>query len=369
MRFAILPIICLATAAPVAQQNHSATLHESTSTTDTLQAIVSRAPAEIGAGETFEFTVKLDKAPNFPGGQVSYSVQAPMVSFGESCVESAEAPVHRVYHCGFTVPHTAMGGIWTIQEIRFIEGAMSYSLPFNRTSFRVIPKTGLILPTSAEVTVNLNQKQLLRREAGRIGERIQQLKSTIAEYSGGAAQNAVAPLLKRNLADSVEALKTTQGEFTKLTTAEGQQANAMVFFDDLLRSYNSAISHLGPLRSELKRRAQVIAVSEKSASTEPLLALTLRPMEQNELAYKIVADEGSLTFDLEADSTPEGAKISYFRRGDPPHENPDQTRATIPKLPYAIWTIRFEKPGYRAVEREHDPFREPNHVVHVDLQK
>jgi len=104
-------------------------------------------------------------------------------------------------------------------------------------------------------------------------------------------------------------------------------------------------------------------------TAEPLVALTLRPMEQNELAYKVVADEGSLVFDLEVDSTPEGAAVSYYRKGDPPHANPDPTRSTIHSLPYAIWIIHFEKTGYRSEDREHDPFREPNHLVHVDLQK
>jgi hypothetical protein len=30
--------------------------------------------------------------------------------------------------------------------------------------------------------------------------------------------------------------------------------------------------------------------------------------------------------------------------------------------------VKFEKSGYRAEEREHDPFREPNHVLDVNLK-
>lgn len=200
--------------------------------------------------------------------------------------------------------------------------------------------------------------------------RIQQLKSAVSEYALANRQHAVTPLLRQNLMDAGAALNSTQAEFSKLTTGQGQQANIEVFFNDLRRSYSDAISHLGGSKAVVTRRGELVRASQtENSNADFLLALTLRPMEQNELAYKVVADEGSLTFDLEVDSTPEGAMVSYFRKGDPPRPNPDHTRATIPKLPYAFWTVRFEKPGYKTEEREHDPFREPNHVVHVDLRK
>jgi hypothetical protein len=93
----------------------------------------------------------------------------------------------------------------------------------------------------------------------------------------------------------------------------------------------------------------------------------LRALEQNELAYSIVADSGRLTFDLDVKSVPTGAVISYKRRGDDYRRNADPTDATIKALPYAIWVVQFQKTGYQNEEREHDPFREPNHVLTIEL--
>lgn len=87
------------------------------------------------------------------------------------------------------------------------------------------------------------------------------------------------------------------------------------------------------------------------------------------MAYALVADKESLTFDLEVESTPPGATISYHRRGDPYKENPSPTNAVINDLPYAIWIVRFQMPGYQEKEIEHDPFRERNHKMHWDLSK
>jgi hypothetical protein len=112
-----------------------------------------------------------------------------------------------------------------------------------------------------------------------------------------------------------------------------------------------------------------------TASTEtprpryPILAqAVLRALEQNELAYKIVADTGTLVFDLDVASNPAGATVSYRRRGDRYHLNPSPTNTVVRGLPYAIWTVRFQKSGYREEEREHDPFRDPDHVVYVELR-
>ncbi|HSY92660.1 MAG TPA: hypothetical protein VK812_14895 [Candidatus Binatus sp.] len=355
-----------------AQQDSTATLQENLSTSDSLDATVNSVQGDIKAGEAFKFTVTLDKAPNFAGGGVGFVAVGPIPGaiIGTGCNEDRDAPSRRVYKCILGLPRTAPGGIWSVQRLYFQEGTTSVELKFKPIRFRVIPNNDLVLPTSAEVNVNLDQKQLLRREAGRLQVRIQQLKSTVSEYASTKERGAFTALLVQNLQSAATQLKTTQTEFSRLTTGEGERTNEEVFFDDLHRSYEGVISHLDKSNAALGRTAKLVRVSAKEkSSVESLLALTLRPLEQNELAYKVVADEGSLTFDLEVDSTPEGAKTSYFRKGDPPRPNPDQTRATIPKLPYAIWTVRFEKEGYKTEEREHDPFREPNHVVHIDLQK
>jgi len=368
--FAASLLLFVASGVLLAQQSQAVPLQERLSTSDSVQATVISLSGDIRAGESFEFTVTLDRAPSFLGGRVGFNVSKPDGGFGDSCAEGQEAPQHRVYHCTIRVPQMGPGGIWTIQHIYLYEGVTQVELSSKSINFKVTPDPHLILPTSAEVTVNLDQKQLLRREAGRLQGRIQQLKSTVSEYAHANAQGGIKPILRQDLVAAEDALKTTEAEFSKLATVEGQQANAKVFFDDLRQSYERVISHLGTFRSAFGAQGRLVLVADTDKyGTEPLLALALRPMEQNELAYTVVADGGSLTFDLEVDSTPEGATVSYFRKGDSPRVNPDETRTIIPKLPYAIWTVRFDKPGYKTEEREHDPFREPNHVVHVNLEK
>ena len=363
-----LPFLLVLSAALLAQQSQTATLQEKLTTSDSVQATVTYVSGDIRAGEDFAFTVTLDRPPNFHGGAlaVGFSLRDGQGSTSTSVVAE---PGQSVYALSVRIPEAAHGGIWALTSLQFWNSAAWENLTHKDVSFHVIPKPGLIYPTSAEIAVNLSQVQLLRREATHLQVRIQELKSAVSEYVRANREGAVSPLLERNLRESVSALRDTQAEFSKLTADGAKGPQAEIFFGDLRKSYEDAISHL--VRSAaLKGKGHLVRVSGvKKAAVEPFLSLTLRPMEQNELAYKIVADQGSLTFDLEVDSTPVGAAVSYNRRCDPPRGNPDPTRSTIRSLVYAIWIIHFEKPGYRAEEREHDPFREPNHVVHVDLQK
>lgn len=363
-----LPFLLLLRATLLAQGSQTATLQERL-TSDSVQATVTYVSGDVAAGEDFDFTVKLDRAPNFEGGSLSVAFSPPD---GRTAISTGAATKagQSVYDLKLRVPVAASSGIWRLASLQFWNTVAWVNLPHQDVSFRVIAKPGVVYPTSAEITVNLSQVQLLRKEATHLQERIQQLKSAFSEYVRANREGAVSPLLEKNLRMSVGALRATQVEFSKLTTGGAEGSKAEIFFDDLRRSYEDAISHLGRSAASLKRAGHLVRVSGgKKTDAEPLLSLTLRPMEQNELAYKVVADQGSLTFDLEVDSTPVGAVISYNRRGDPARGNPEPTRSTIRSLAYAIWIIHFEKPGFKTEEREHDPFREPNHVVHVDLQK
>ena len=230
--------LCAASLSMLAQQNQTATLQEHATTSDSVEATVTASSGDIKAGEDFQFTVTLNRAPRFEGGGVAFTTDAPNgIRVGYLCAENQTSPPHRVYRCSFRVPHTAKGGIWSISELYFAEGGTRVNLAFKPTTFRVIPDQDLVLPSSAEITVNLDQKQLLRREAGRIQGRIQELKSTVSEYARANREGAVTPFLRQSLLDSLGALKATEAEFTKLTAGEGQQPNAAIFFDDLRRSY------------------------------------------------------------------------------------------------------------------------------------
>jgi hypothetical protein len=323
----------------------------------------------VKAGEPLTVRVTLDQPPSVDGTALSLYVKGPDGSeLGSGLLMK---PGTRVYDVPVRVPPAAVGGTWRVSLLRVAPGGRRETdLTFKECTFQIIPTPGLVLPTSADVAISASQGQLLRREATRLQARIQQVKSDVSGLEVASHKGPVTPLLRQALTDSLSALQATQEEFLKLATNnEDQRPSAEVFFEDLRKSYKDAISSLTRSTTAMPRRERLVRVSDRKRGAEPFLSLALRPMEQNELAFKVVADQGSLVFDLDVDSTPVGATVSYYRKGDSPRANPDPTRSTIRSLAYAIWIIRFEKAGYKTEEREHDPFREPNHVVHVDLQK
>jgi len=182
-------------------------------------------------------------------------------------------------------------------------------------------------------------------------------------------------VVRQNIREALDSLDATESSFRRLAQADLKEDAARIFFADLRISYEEVQTELHkkiagdqPGIIEVASLKHALQNSKAQLETSVLLQLALRPLEQNELAYIKVADTQSLTFDLTVASAPAGATVSYRRRGDPYRQNSDPTNTVIKSLPYAIWTVQFQKPGYRAEEREHDPFREPNHVLNVELR-
>jgi hypothetical protein len=231
---------------------------------------------------------------------------------------------------------------------------------------------------SGIVMVNVSQAQLLRAEAAHLQFRLQVLKANLTLSEGNpAATGSVAETLSKKIDEELGFLATTEASFRALASSPSQlDPEVSVFFSDLRISYNDAKSQLRDrgARSEWRGSLKWASLASSQGVGEqpryPVLAQAVfRVFEQNELAYVTVANAKTLTFDLDVSSSPVGATISYRRRGDSYRQHPDQTNSVIRALPYAIWTIRFQKQGYRDEEREHDPFREPNHVINVQLRQ
>jgi hypothetical protein len=224
-----------------------------------------------------------------------------------------------------------------------------------------------------QVAITTSQAELLRNEAAQTRVRLQLLKQSVPSSAGNAA---VAETLTRTIDEELRFLAFTEAKFRSLDPSNPPvEAAASVFFSDLRTNYQEAKAQLqsqiaNSLVSEAFRRASLpIQQGAEQPSFSVLAHMVFRVFEQNELAYETVATADSLTFDLDVSTAPQGATISYRRRGDAYHQHPDQTNSTIHALPYAIWTVRLQKQGYRDEEREHDPFREPNHVVTVQLRQ
>jgi len=259
---------------------------------------------------------------------------------------------------------------------QFSTGAEVIPLDFKPLPFQVIANPGLVFPTSAEVRVNPSQVQLLRREALRVRERFQALTGNLLRFQGDRAK--VLAQLRTGANEAIQSVKMTESNFNEFSTVKGQSEHAQVFFGDLRDGYEQALRAMedtNGLQSLGGWRLLRASVSPQQPSTGQrsmpytiLAAPVRRAFEQNELAYEKVADTGSLTFDLGVASTPTGASVAYRRQGDKYRSHPDPTNSEIKSLTYAIWIVRFEKQGYQVEEREHDPFRERNHVVHVELK-
>jgi hypothetical protein len=247
-------------------------------------------------------------------------------------------------------------------------GGESWILPSTKYTFEVIPKKNLVYPTTADVGVKPSQAQLLRTEAIHLQARIQDLKGQILELKSASKLNN---LLRQKVEKEIESLNETEHAFRILDNSVKEDSR--IFFDDLRTSYREANHEVRSQRMQRQQYSILLASAHQDngeAARYPAIAqAVLRAFEQNELAYNTVADTQMLTFDLEVTSVPTGAAVSYRRRGDEFKKASNPTDSTIKALAFAIWIVRFEKDGCHPVEREHDPFRESNHVITVELPK
>ncbi len=247
--------------------------------------------------------------------------------------------------------------------------------PFKTTprTFQVIANEGLVFPTGADIVVNPSQQQLLRLEAKRVQQRIEDLKAAILAYREADQERRITRVLRSSVGEAVKALDLTESEFESRASAKGQLTLSKVFFGDLRLNYGTVVVDLDGQSMNWDQTGRLLDVEfpakTRTDSRYPIIAqAALRAFEGNELAYNVAADTG-LAFDLKVTSNPSGATVWYYRRGDPPHQCPDPTTALIPSLPLAIWYIKVEKPGYKAQEREHDAIRSTDHVVNVELTR
>jgi hypothetical protein len=335
---------------------------------------------QVRAGEPYTFTVHLHDDQTLSNGQIMYQM-FPLTNGGS---------IGTGWNiCAITVPHK-LDYVCKIETDKYVRGdrevvitnfRIQYpdkivTLQVKPVRFRFLGAPPLIEVTeTADVTVNLTQAQLLRRERARLQGQIADLKVAIAELEKSKSNNsdALAKLLRTNINSALTALQTTEREFES-SSKEEQIPLSKIFFEDLRISYDAVLARIA---HSFNRESSAFPPSFRLVFQENQAARpayhpaedTLHVLNRNQVAYETVADSLSLVFDLVVTSTPVGADILYFRQGDQPRKFQDPTNSTIHSLPKAIWTIRFEKEGYHTEQRDHDPFSEPNHVIHVDLQK
>jgi len=329
------------------------------------------APLAVKAGEHIKFTVNLNPAPSFEGGSVSFTIVGPdwNVQTSIGCV-SGQAECQ----AAIQIPATASGGTYHIHINGFDTGTKSIPLKVSEVTFEVIGNKNLVFPSTAVVMLNPSQVQLLRTAAIHLQAQIQNFKASLA---GLNSKKFVIETIRHNISQALGSLEATQNSLRALGLTGTQGEEQRVFFKDLRAAYEDVLNGLDKRAPMTGNSSVYLPVSAVEADqpkvgdwTYPIEAQgALRAFEQNELAYRIVAETQSLVFDLTVNSVPAGAELCFYRRGDTCRQHPDPTNTVIRSLPYALWIVRFQKQGYRSEEREHDPFREPNHVLNVELGK
>jgi hypothetical protein len=236
----------------------------------------------------------------------------------------------------------------------------------NQFRFTVAAGTGLVTPASVSVTVSPSQIQLLRGQAIQLQSRIQDVKAALIILQAGETSSE-RKLLRENLASALGALRRTQTQFLEMS--KGHDEAGEVFFNDLALNYQQA-QHQVEIGSDQAERPSVHLQtasfgSGKSPKAFSLLAqVALGTFERNVLAYDSAIESESLYFSLTVKSDPEGAKISYKRRGDSGYQSPrDPTDTTVGNLVKAVWIIHLHLAGYQDWESEYDPFTEPDRVI------
>jgi hypothetical protein len=197
------------------------------------------------------------------------------------------------------------------------------------------------------------------------------LKASVARES---LTNSIVEELKTKITEELNYVKKTESAFEEMGKKE-QSGSAQIFFDDIRVGYSNVLADLSA-KPLVETRAGMISVAwapqveTGEGKRYPLAAqVVFGAFELNQRAYMLVADTQSLIFDLEVNSNPEGATISYRRRGDSYKPHPNPTNSVVKALPYAIWTIRVEKHGFREQEIDFNPFVNSNHVVNANLTK
>jgi len=204
------------------------------------------------------------------------------------------------------------------------------------------------------VKITSEQAPLLRSEARAVLTRTIAAREELQAVEAKKGFEVSRQLLRAKVSETNAAVSRVNDLFMRMSPGPSQKYAAEIFFGDISRGYERVLDSIADLNP------QKYAPVRKSA---------FQAFERNALAYLVVADDGSLTFDLDTRSNPQGGAVSYKRTGDPYQAHPDPTDTVIHNLAYAIWTVRVQKQGYKDQDKSHDPFREKNHVLVFILEK
>jgi hypothetical protein len=324
-------------------------------------------PEFVKAGEPIEVVVELDHAPNFEGSSILYYITGPEGFSVQSSVGLKTGQSR--FSFTYVIPDAAKGGTWSVAELRFSDGINApIPIRIEPRTFTVIPNKGLIYPQAAQISLNPSQVQLLRGGALRLQLQIQDLREQIKQIPA----EGVAALIKGNLDTALAAIGKTKLAYEELEKDPSKKDQINIFFSDISTNYVEAKRSVTEIEKPRIKKAEFYRNSpadQNNNDADPVISQgVFRALEYNQRAYETAASVESLVFDLKITSIPEGAKISYRRRGDvAPTEAPENTNTTLKALTYARWIVRATLPNGYCREKEHDAIDDAYHVIQFDL--
>lgn len=210
---------------------------------------------------------------------------------------------------------------------------------------------------AAPVRISAAQVELLNERAGALESLAANTRTKATDWASKSNLSEATYALHGGVTSATTAVESFKRDFDERWdkgNSHDQRVAADIFFRGIEKNLKYAddfTNHYGLDKFSLAKDTTVGILNSTSAM------------------FKAVADSGSLTFDLEVDSDPQDGDVSYKRTGDSYTPHPNQTNTTIQNLAYAVWTVRVAKSGYQPQEKQHDPFRERNHLMHFTLVK
>lgn len=328
-------------------------------------------PAQVTAGETLTVHIELASAPATTGSVILWA-------FGPDDAQISGQvstdPSRTSYDVSLRVPADAPGGIWTIAQlvIASTSGMHNGRIPIEKKQFTVVQSHQFTIPTAAKISLNLTQVQLLRTAAFKLQDKVETLRASLRALAGSSQEVQVNRLLVESAEAAERDVERTADSFLSLATNndQAQKRASAIFFKDIVRNYADALVGIkAGSRARETPSGINLKQSERPGAYSVQAQAVLRAFEFNEAAYTVVANAGSVFFDLEVRTFPTGATVSYGLAGDSSMETiSDSTNTTIKNLAYATWEIRLAKSDCKPEQREYEPFHDTNHVVSVELQ-
>lgn len=237
-------------------------------------------------------------------------------------------------------------------------------------AFEIEPAKGLVTPSSVAVIVNPSQAQLLLGEADRLRAKANQLKQEINSEHLIAGQ----ALLRESVKEAIADVDKTETTFKQRGLEPSSSGKVDAFFDDIRLSYGEALQAVSDGSGKIRQtepgfvHARLV-LGDKSAVSRSASDAVIASILHNADAYDVVALSKAITFNLDVNSTPQGATISYRRRGEEFETLDRKTNSRIENITRAVYTIRLQMKGYEDVCTDFDAMNSTRSSVDLELKR